>query len=724
MSLWKRFVETNDPGDLHDLRQDLILEIGAGAIFVGWILMTTAVGYGGQPLNLLVAGLLFAGALTSIVLRGRNYILALYCLLGGLLAATALNKYLFAEGWAQFFYPITVVVSGLLVSNLSVFLIAALASLVCLGVAGLQGAPFDLVQVGYPILLIMMTAFASWLSSRQLHSVLGWLRSSYAQAREWLDQLRDERMAQARTIKYLEEAYVRIEKLNYLLLEARQAAEEARQLKAEFAANISHELRTPLNVIIGFSETMANAPETYPGVAWSPILRGDIDEIYRSSSHLLGLIDDILDLSALEVNRLGLNLEEAEIGQVVEDAAAVVRGLYQAKRLYLKIDTQPDLPPILIDAIRIRQVLINLLSNASRFTTSGGVTITTRLVDSAIQVSVTDTGIGIAGKDVARVFEEFGQVDGSIRRPHEGSGLGVPLSKRLVEMHGGQMSLESQVGQGTTFTFSLPWSYTPLKAENNALERELRQAPRPHSVVRKCILVAEAGPVLLHAMRRQLSTYDLVEVSSAAELPALIERHRPVALLVNEPDRPAPDVQGWWAAAPRELPVVRASMKDSQWLAQELGILDYLIKPISREQLLKAIQGVPGQVVRILIVDDDAQLIELFARMLASGGGTYTILKALSGEEALGLLAEQPVDLILLDLVLPGAGGLEVLRALKSDPALAATAVIMISAQYPEALISANPLALSLYRREHASLTETLNYLRAVVEEFPKGGAV
>jgi signal transduction histidine kinase/CheY-like chemotaxis protein len=721
MSLWKRFIETNDPGDLHDLRQDLILEIGAGAIFVGWIIMITAVGYGGQPLNLLVAGLLFAGALASIALRGRNYLLALYCLLGGLLAATALNKYLFAEGWAQFFYPITVVVSGLLVSNLSVFLIAALASLICLGVAGLQGAPFDLVQVGYPILLIMMTAFASWLSSRQLHSVLGWLRSSYAQAREWLDQLRDERMAQARTIKYLEEAYVRIEKLNYLLLEARRAAEEARQLKSEFAANISHELRTPLNVITGFSETMANAPETYPGVTWSPILRGDIDEIYRSSSHLLGLIDDILDLSALEVNRLGLNLEETTIAPVIEDAAAVVRGLYQAKRLYLKIDTQPDLPPILIDAIRIRQVLINLLSNASRFTTNGGVTITTRLVGSAIQVAVADTGIGIASKDVARVFEEFGQVDGSIRRPHEGTGLGVPLSKRLVEMHGGEMSLESQVGQGTTFTFSLPWSYTPLKTENNTLERELRQAPRPHSVVRKCILVAEAGPLLLHAMRRQLSIYDLVEIGSPAELPALIERHRPVALLVNQPQGSEPDR---WAGVPHELPVLRAAMQDSQWLAQELGILDYLIKPVAREQLLKAIQGVPGQVARILIVDDDAQLVELFARMLASGGENYTILKALSGEEALGLLSEQAVDLILLDLVLPGAGGLDVLREIKSDPTLAGVAVIMISAQYPEALISANPLALSLSRHQHASLTETLNYLRALVEEFPKGGAV
>jgi len=720
--LWKRFVETNDPGDLRDLRQDLILEIGAGSILVGWVVMVSAVGYGGQPANLGVAALLFAGALGGIWLRTRNYTLALYCLLGSLLAATACNKYLFVQGWAQFFYPITVVVSGLLVSNLSVFLIAVAASAVCFGVAWLQGVYLlDEVQVWIPILLIMMTAFAAWLSSRQLHSVLGWLRSSYAQAREWLEQLREERMAQARTIKYLEEAYVRIEKLNYLLLEARGAAEEARRLKAEFAANISHELRTPLNLILGFSETMANAPETYPGVTWTPTLRGDVEEIYRSSRHLLGLIDDILDLSALEVRRLGLTLEETDIGQVVEDAAAVVRGLYQAKRLYLKMDTQPDLPPILIDATRIRQVLINLLSNASRFTASGGVTITTRLVQSAIQVAVNDTGIGIAQKDVHRVFEEFGQVDGALNRAHEGSGLGVPLSKRLVEMHGGEMWLESHVGLGTTFFFSLPWSYAALKSEDGTrLERAMQDTPKPRAV-RKTLLLVESDPLLLRTMRRQLSAYDLVEVRSPQELPGLLQRHQPLALVVDEAAAPVGTIEdAWQRAAPRELPVIRASFKGSLRVAQELGIHDYLIKPISRESLLDAVLSAAQELHTILIVDDDPLLVELFSRMLFSAGQPFEILKAYSGNEALQILGSQVVDLVLLDLRLPDTNGMEVLRTLKHDPALAAIPVIMASAQYPDEMLSANPLSLALFRGEKASLTETLNCLLVVVEALPR----
>jgi signal transduction histidine kinase len=164
--------------------------------------------------------------------------------------------------------------------------------------------------------------------------------------------------------------------MNYALIEARSAAEEARRLKAEFAANVSHELRTPLNIIIGFSETMANAPETYASVAWSPALRGDIEQIYQSSRHLSSLIDDILDLSALEVHRLGLTVEETDLQIVIEEAVAVVQDLFRAKKLYLTIQVAPDLPRVRMDTTRIRQVLINLLTNASRFTSVGGVPIT------------------------------------------------------------------------------------------------------------------------------------------------------------------------------------------------------------------------------------------------------------------------------------------------------------------------------------------------------------
>ena len=718
-----RFVEENDTGDLRELRQDLIIEIGAGIILAAWIVMTSAVGYGGKPITLIVALQLFVVALISIWQRNKRYTLALYLIIGGLICATATHKLLFPQGWAQFFFPIAVVVSGLLVSNFSVFAVAGVASLVCLAAAGLAGFPLlDGMQVWIPILLVQVTAFASWLSSRQVHAALGWMQTSYAQAREWLEQLRNERMAQARTIKILEEAYSRIEKLNYQLTEARMAAEEARKMKAEFAANISHELRTPLNMIIGFSETMANAPETYEGVRWTPIFRGDVEEIYRSSRHLSALIDDILDLSAMEVRRLGLNLEEADISRVVEEAAAVMRGLYHAKRLYLKIDTQPDLPLILMDATRIRQVLINLLSNASRFTTSGGVTITTRMEKDAILITVADTGVGIAPRDIPRVFEEFGQVDGSLTRAHEGTGLGVPLSKRLVEMHGGEMWLESKPGSGTVFYFTLPWSYAPLKSLQSVVNKENLSLPRQRNAYRQTILVMEADPLLLRTMRRQLNAYDLVEVTDPSSLPDLVARHQPAALIVDNAETSHyAELEQTLANLPADLPVLSAALQGSLRVARELGIQNYLVKPVSREQLLDALDLAGEEIRRVLIVDNEGQIQELFRRMLESAGDRYETLKAGDGAEALRILGEEQVDLLLLDLLMPGMNGMEVLREMKRDERLARVPVIMISGQYPVGLTSSQPLSLQLFRQESASLAETFNYLERLLEAMPKG---
>jgi signal transduction histidine kinase/DNA-binding response OmpR family regulator len=682
---WDRFFKNSDSQDLIDLRRDLLLEIGVGGIVVGWIVMVSAIGYNGNPLNLWIALVLFISSVGSIWLRNKSFPIALYLQIGGMLFATTLHKAIIADSWAQFFFPVSLVVSGLLVSNLSVFVVATLASLACLGVSHILNLPItDATQVGLPIILIYMTAFGSWLSSRQIHSVLGWMQSSYSQAREWLEQLRDERMAQARTIKILEEAYARIEKLNYLFLEARLAAEEARRLKAEFAANISHELRTPLNLIIGFSETMANAPETYEGARWTPTLRGDIEEIYRSSRHLLSLIDDILDLSALDVRRVGLTMQTASINDVVEEAAAVVRGLYQAKRLYLKIETQPNLPAILIDETRIRQVLINLLSNASRFTVTGGVTVRTTLRQNEILVAVIDTGSGIDPQSIPKVFEEFGQVDGSLSRAHEGTGLGVPLSKRLVELHGGQMWLESRVGIGTTFYFTLP-----KQAEKEPVpETNELPNPRPPALrtdIRKSILIAENDPLLMRSLRRQMSEYDLIEVCQAGALAELIEIHQPVALVVDTASLPDTQImEDWLRSVPPDLPIIRTMFQGNLRVAQELGIQGYLLKPVSRNQLLDTIEGLPRPAHKILIADNDRQLTELFARMLESAGGVYETIQVENGVQALKILRERSIDLVLLDLMMPEMSGMEVLRVMKQDAALAETQVIMISGQYPE----------------------------------------
>ncbi len=720
---WRRFVGTVESSDLDDLRRDMILGISAAVLLIGWLALLSAIGYEGPVEYLPAAFILLAGSAGTFWLRPTHYRAALYVLMATMLGAIMCFKWFAPDSLAQYYFPVAIVVSSLLISSARVFVLATIAALACAIVAHVRGASwFDQQQIITPLVLIYLTAFAAWLSSRQVNMALEWLHTSYRKAETLVEELRDERLALARTLKTLEEAYVRIEKMNYALIEARSMAEEARRLKAEFAANVSHEMRTPLNIIIGFSETMANAPETYAGVAWSSVLRGDVEQIYQNARHLSSLIDDILDLSALDVHRLGLMVEEASIQEVIEQAVAVVRDFYRAKDLYLAVRADPGLPRLRMDSTRIRQVLINLLTNASRFTSVGGVTITARLTGEEIEVAVTDTGVGIAPQHVARVFEDFGQVDGSTSRRHEGTGLGVPLSKRLVELHGGRMWLESRLGRGSTFYFTLP---VPVQLDADPGQAALA-APGRAMTYRKAMLAVEPDALLLRTIRRHLGGYDVIEVGDRADLPALIDRHQPIALVIDQPDgQDASLVQEWTTTAPRDLPVIAISLPGSLRAAQTLGIQSFLVKPVLREQLLNAIAAIADSgppVQTVLLVDDDPQQVELVGRMLQSAGEGYHPLKALGGEEALVRLRCEPVDLVLLDLMMPEVSGLMVLRAMKSDPALAHIPVIVISGQYTETISSPGRLSLNLVRAQTASIAETLNCLQALAGALPPRG--
>jgi signal transduction histidine kinase/CheY-like chemotaxis protein len=727
---WRRFVGTVESSDLDDLRRDMILGISAAVLLAGWLALLSAIGYEGRLEYLPAAFVLLAGSAGTFWLRPAHYRAALYVLMVTMLGAIMAFKWFAPDSLAQYYFPVAIVVSSLLISSARVFVLASLAALACALVAHARGASwFDQQQIVTPLALIYLTALAAWLSSRQVNMALEWLHTSYRRAETLVEELRDERLALARTLKTLEEAYVRIEKMNYALIEARSMAEEARRLKAEFAANISHEMRTPLNIIIGFSETMANAPETYGGVTWSSVLRGDVEQIYQNARHLSSLIDDILDLSALDVHRLGLMVEEASIQEVIEQAIAVVQDFYRAKALYLTVQADPGLPRLRMDSVRIRQVLINLLTNASRFTSAGGVTITARLAGEEpgeeIEVAVTDTGVGIAPQHVARVFEDFGQVDGSTSRRHEGTGLGVPLSKRLVELHGGRMWLESRLGRGSTFYFTLP----VLAQFDVDQEQASLAAPGRALAYRKAMLAVEPDALLLRTIRRHLGGYDVIEVGDRSDLPALIDRHQPVALLVDQPDgQDASLAQEWMAAVPRDLPVIAISLPGSLRAAQALGIQSFLVKPVLREQLLSAIAAImpiggSGRPVQtVLLVDDDPQQVELVARMLQSAGEGYRPLKALGGEEAMVRLRCEPVDLVLLDLMMPQVNGLMVLQAMKSDPALAHIPVIAISGQYTEMVASPGRLSINLVRAQNASIAETLNCLQALAGVLPPRG--
>ena len=341
---WQRTFAIPKLDDLEDIRHGVISSLLALMLFVAWLNLWAALHYR-QAGYFWATVILIAGVLSSVKLRSSHLRGALYIINVTLTSTIVCLKLFFPHSLAQFYFPLVVIISGLFESNVTILIVATMVSIPCIIVARMLGANWlDVSEIITPNILIYLTAFTTWLISRQLVIVLNWMQTAYREANSLLGQLRDERASMARTLKQLEEAYLRIEKMNYALIEARRLAEEARQLKAEFAANISHELRTPLNIIIGFSETMANAPETYRGVSWSPTLRGDVEQIYQSSRHLLSLIDDILDLSALDMHRLGLTFEETSIEEVITEAVALAQDIFHAKRLYLKVNVSPGLP--------------------------------------------------------------------------------------------------------------------------------------------------------------------------------------------------------------------------------------------------------------------------------------------------------------------------------------------------------------------------------------------
>lgn len=717
---WSEQSKHADASGLNDLRRRSIFEIGIVMLGFAWLILLSAIGFQGHVQALWVMLLLLCGATGIFWLRRSHLPAALGVLIVSSIAAIACTKWLFPASVAQFFYPVVIVACSALLSGWNVFGVAGIASTAVLIVARVHGVGWlDNEQVTIPILLNFLTAFAAWLGSRQMHIALEWMQTGYTRANDLLEQLRDERQHLALTVKMLEDAHYRITKLNYSLIEARTAAEEARRLKAEFAANISHELRTPLNMIIGFSETMANAPETYRSAGWTPTLRGDIEQIYRSSKHLSDLIDDILDLSALEARQLGLTVEETDVRTVIEEAVGVVNDLYRAKHLYLELNIPRNLPRVRIDPIRIRQVLLNILTNATRFTPQGGVTIRARTDENFIEVAVTDTGVGIAAHDFSRVFAEFGQVDGTSSRKHEGTGLGIPLSKRLVELHGGRLWLDSQLGVGTTFYFTLP----ALPEHTRALI-QIERTPNAFNVqtlapnYRDTILVVESDALLLRTIRRHMSAFDVLEAKAGDDIRALVEYHQPVALLI---DRGCGDaaLPAWMQAMPPDLPIVQVTMPGSLKSAQSLGIKNYLIKPVMRTQLLSAIASIVQPVRSILIVDDDPELVELVSRMLQSAGKEYELRIAYQGMEALGILMQQQMDLVLLDMVMPDLSGLDVLFAMKQEVTLAEIPVIVISGQPTEEISPETGLYLQVARPKDTSLTQVLTCLNALVKGLP-----
>jgi signal transduction histidine kinase len=338
-------------------------------------------------------------------------------------------------------------------SGLTLLALLVVPALLGMPLVALEGAVITLLVCG---LLLAGGAALAWAAAHNVRGTIGWALETAAKSERREEQLRNAQAELERIVRERDQLNDRLYKQSLELESARAQAEAAYRSKASFMATMSHELRTPLNIIIGFSSAMVDHPEMYDGEPLSPAIVNDLSEIKRSGQHLLNLINDILDLARVEAGRLELNKAALPLPPLLDETMRTAQGLLKERPVLLRRDIQGVLPAVLADETRIRQVLLNLVSNACKFTTVGEVTIGARADHHEVVLWVRDTGIGIAEADQARVFNQFEQVESHDSRQNTGTGLGLSICKWLVELHGGQMWLESALGKGSTFFFSLP----------------------------------------------------------------------------------------------------------------------------------------------------------------------------------------------------------------------------------------------------------------------------
>lgn len=460
---------------------------------------------------------------------------------------------------------------------------------------------------------------------------------------------------------------------------AQKAVEEMREVdrvKSQFLANMSHELRTPLNSIIGFSRVILRGID-------GPIndtQKQDLTAIYNSGQHLLNLINDILDLSKIEAGKMELSFSDVNMTDLINSAMSTAVGLVKDKPIKLITEIEDNLPIVRADATRVRQVLINFLSNAAKFTDEGSITVRARRVRSPegkpeLMVTVTDTGPGIAEEDRSKLFLPFSQVDDSPTRKTGGTGLGLSICRSLIEMHGGRIGLlESTVGVGSTFFFTLPLPLEEGKPDEYIPEGALT------------VLAVDDDPQVIELYQRFLKPqgYYVIPHTDPRTVVERVKEVQPFAITL---DIMMPEVDGWQVMKKlksdpetRDIPIVVCSILEEEEKGYSLGAADYLVKPFLSEDLLGALNRLnrDGKIREVLVIDDDPEDLRLVQKMLEESQ-RYHVNLAQGGKAGWDFLQNSVPDVIILDLFMPEMNGFELLGNLRAHPTFKSIPVIVLT---------------------------------------------
>jgi PAS domain S-box-containing protein len=457
---------------------------------------------------------------------------------------------------------------------------------------------------------------------------------------------------------------------------AQKAMEDLREtdrIKSQFLANMSHELRTPLNSIIGFSRVILKGID-------GPIneqQQQDLSAIYNSGQHLLGLINDILDLSKIDAGKMELAFDEVNMGDTIHSVMSTATGLVKDKPIRLQEQVEASLPPVRADSMRLRQILLNLISNAAKFTEEGAIIVSANLHTNSlgkqeVMVSVTDSGPGIAPEDQDKLFKPFSQVDASPTRKTGGTGLGLSISHRLVELHGGRIGVHSTVGKGSTFYFTVP-----VYASKQSL---------PEIGDGKVILCIDDDVQVISLYDRYLTPqgYHVVALTDPTKAREVAKEVKPFAITL---DIMMPGYDGWQVIndlkrdkSTQDYPVIICSIVEEEEKGFSLGAADYLVKPILEEDLVNSLNRLngDGSITEVLVIDDDPNDLRLVEKILDEHSKFKPIL-AEGGMIGWEMLLAKPPQAIILDLFMPDLDGFTILERMRSTPKLRDIPVVVIS---------------------------------------------